>query len=106
MFSDWLASRRTEQPAPDSRPGQGLESEAVQALAMGVQSLCTLCEQLLDLVSDTAPEAAQSLLRDIPEQLQAVRACAGEMKYRDILEAPEHGDPYSLASLGQWVWRE
>ena len=81
----------------------------MQSLAAGVQQLCGVCEELLALASqsDHAPTgAAQRLLLTIPERIEAVRACATEIKYQGVLCAPPLDDSYSLAALGQWVWNE
>ncbi|MBV9850170.1 MAG: hypothetical protein JO250_10895 [Armatimonadetes bacterium] len=104
MFSDWISSYLRAQPAPDPAPEP---AAAVQSLADGVQQLCTLCEELLVLVSlsDAAQDVTEPLLRTIPAQIEAVRACAGEIKSQRSA-APAESDPYSLAALGQWVWRE
>ena len=83
-------------PAPDSA--------AVLALASGVQQLCTLCEDLLALVVERDDPMAQ--VRALPEQIDAVRVCAEDIKYREILRAPAPDESYSLAGLSQWVWRE
>ena len=110
MFADWIMSLRREPPAADPLPASApLDSVAVQSLAAGVQQLCNVCEELLALTaqSDHAPAgAAQRLLLTIPERIEAVRACASEIKYQGTLCAPPSDDSYSLAALGQWVWRE
>lgn len=107
MFSDWLSSLRqrtvsdTVALAPNST-----DTATVQSLATGVQQLCALCEDLLTLVSCwDAPDEARPLLDTLPEQLEAVRASAAEIKYQDASGAPAD-DSYSLAALDRWVWRE
>ena len=109
MFAEWISSLRRESPAADPLPDTApLDPAAVQALAAGVQQLCTVCEELLALAarSDPSPGMAQRLIYTIPEQIEAVRACASEIKYQGTLCAPSTTDSYSLTALGQWVWNE
>ena len=106
MFSDWLSYLRNDRLAAatcDTAP----EPDAVQALAAGVLQLCTLCEELVDLVPlAAAPEAVPPVLSVIPAQIAAVRACADEIQCRPVVLPAVPMDPYSLAALGEWVWRE
>ena len=110
MFADWISTWRREPPAADPPPVPShLDPAVVQSLATGVQQLCNVCEDLMALAarSDHAPAgAAHHLLHVLPEQIEAVRACATEIKYQGTLCAPPPADTYSLAALGQWVWNE
>ena len=79
----------------------------VGSLAAGVECLCTLCENLLTLIPIAAlPVEAQSRLGSLPEQIAAVRASADDIRYQQALHDSTTDDPYTLAALGQWAWRE
>ena len=110
MFAEWISSLRREPPVADPLPDLSpLDPAAVQALAAGVQQLCAVCEELVTLAarSDHAPDSpAQRLLLALPEQIEAVRACASEINYHGTLCTSPAADSYSLAALGQWVWNE
>ena len=112
MFPDWLSSHRRRVPPaePTSAPAAPpSDATNIPSLAAGVESLCTLCEELLTLIpACDLPDEAQSVLYALPEQIAAIRASAGDIKYQHALGSAgvTADDPYSLAALGQWVWRE
>lgn len=85
-------------PTPDTRV-------AAQSLAVGILELCGLCEELLNLAA--MRDAAPQQLAALSEQLEAVRATAAPLASPSTAPpANSSGDTYSLAGLGQWVWRE
>ena len=103
MYSDWLTFLRRARP--DAAPAPSPPNpDAVLSLAAGVQQLCVLCEDLLALVPPQ--ELPTPLLRAIPEQLDAVRACADDIRSREFLRAAASAVPECLAAPGPLVWRE
>ena len=94
MSLDWLTRIRRSAPS-DNAP------DPVRSLATGVLQLCTLCEELTGLVALHDP--ALPAVHAIPERIDAVRTCAGQIKHQ---EAARASDRSSLAALGLWVSRE